>query len=185
MFNRLAARAVIITALTVALSALVVGGAQAGPSGPGPGNSPNAKQCHKDGWQNLVDANGVAFASEEACVSYAAKGGVLSPKPTATLVFELGTCTPNQFTTVVGLLECPGYSITGSGLQPGADVKGCEVEPFPSCAVGGVVEADGTLPDEWSPMSGAGCVVGTVISWTTTTAAGTAISSTDTCTLTE
>jgi hypothetical protein len=41
------------------------------------GNSANAKKCQKNGWQSLVTSNGTSFASEEACTSYAAQGGVL------------------------------------------------------------------------------------------------------------
>ena len=44
--------------------------------GPG-GNSLNAKACQKNGWQELVTSTGTAFASEEACVAYAAQGGML------------------------------------------------------------------------------------------------------------
>jgi hypothetical protein len=46
------------------------------------GNSANAKLCQKGGWENLVSSTGTAFTSEEACTSYAARGGTLSPKPT-------------------------------------------------------------------------------------------------------
>jgi len=41
------------------------------------GNSTNAKQCQKNGWQSLVTSGGTSFASEEACTAYAARGGVL------------------------------------------------------------------------------------------------------------
>jgi len=41
------------------------------------GNSANAKKCQKGGWQSLVTSGGTSFASEEACTSYAAMGGVL------------------------------------------------------------------------------------------------------------
>ena len=41
------------------------------------GNSLNAKSCQKNGWKGLVTSAGASFASEEACVSYAAKGGTL------------------------------------------------------------------------------------------------------------
>jgi len=41
------------------------------------GNSANAKLCQKNGWTGLVTSSGNPFASEEACVSYAAKGGKL------------------------------------------------------------------------------------------------------------
>jgi len=43
------------------------------------GNSVNAKQCQKNGWQSLVTSGGTSFASEEACTSYAARGGTLLP----------------------------------------------------------------------------------------------------------
>src|SRR5436190_24334108 len=54
---------------------------------PSPGsadNSANAKLCQKGGWQKLQGSDGRRFASEDACVSYAAKGGKLVPIPTAT-----------------------------------------------------------------------------------------------------
>jgi hypothetical protein len=43
------------------------------------GNSTAAKKCQKNGWQTLVTSTGTSFASEEACTSYAAQGGVLLP----------------------------------------------------------------------------------------------------------
>lgn len=50
----------------------------------GGGNSPNAKACQKNGWQSLVTSTGDSFASEEACVSYAAEGGTLYRTQTIT-----------------------------------------------------------------------------------------------------
>lgn len=41
------------------------------------GNANNAKKCQKNGWQTLVTSSGASFANEEACTSYAARGGVL------------------------------------------------------------------------------------------------------------
>jgi len=70
--------------LATALSCAVVATASAQPGGPGPGNAPNAKLCQKGGWQHLATADGAAFASQGACVSYAAKGGTLMPYPSAT-----------------------------------------------------------------------------------------------------
>src|SRR3954465_8593352 len=58
--------------------ALMVGVATATAGG---GNSANAKQCQKKGWQTLYRSDGSAFAGEEACVSYAATGGTLTTKP--------------------------------------------------------------------------------------------------------
>ena len=48
---------------------------------PDRGNSANAKACQKGGWQylvSIVDGTEVPFAGEEACVSFAAKGGTLA-----------------------------------------------------------------------------------------------------------
>jgi hypothetical protein len=46
----------------------------------GGGNSANAKLCQKDGWMGLVGSDGTTFASEEACVAFAAQGGTLTQK---------------------------------------------------------------------------------------------------------
>ena len=54
---------------------LTVSATQAKP--PGGGNAPSAKACQKGGWQTQVRADGSTFASEQACTSYAATGGVL------------------------------------------------------------------------------------------------------------
>jgi hypothetical protein len=62
----------ILLALTVVAMATVTSTALAGG-----GNSLNAKSCQKNGWTSLVTTSGASFASEAACVSYAAKGGVL------------------------------------------------------------------------------------------------------------
>jgi hypothetical protein len=43
------------------------------------GNSTNAKLCQKNGWKTAVyRADGSAFASQDACVSYAANGGTFA-----------------------------------------------------------------------------------------------------------
>lgn len=75
------ARVLISVTVMVALSALLAGTVAAKPSGAGPGNKPNAKLCHKGGWESLVDADGNGFANEKECVAYAAQGGVPQPKP--------------------------------------------------------------------------------------------------------
>ena len=172
MFSRLAVRAVTITVLTVALSALLASGAQAGPAGPGPGNSTNAKQCYKGAWQNLVDANGVAFASQEACVSYAAKGGVMSPKPTASLVLDIGTCTTGD---TPGKLDCTGMSAVASGLLPGSQTELCEqTSEGQGCHDYQIVDPDGTFPAIFDSFDD-DCMEGTTYWLTGTTATGTAI----------
>jgi hypothetical protein len=52
------------------------------------GNSTNAKLCQKGGWTKLTDSTGTSFTSEDACVSYAAMGGVLTAKPKAQIDCE-------------------------------------------------------------------------------------------------
>ena len=98
------AKVLISAVVMVVLSALLAGSVAAKPSGDGPGNKPNAKLCHKGGWENLVDEDGNGFASEEECVAYAAQGGVPQPKPEgeADLTLSPGTPTggpnPNTYT---------------------------------------------------------------------------------------
>jgi hypothetical protein len=58
--------------------ALTVGVATAGA---GSGNSDAAKACQKGGWQNLVRQDGTGFKNAGDCISYAAQGGTLKPKP--------------------------------------------------------------------------------------------------------
>src|SRR5262245_30318710 len=69
----------VVAVLTVALSV----GASTAFAAKG-SNSENAKLCQKGGWEDLVRSNGTAFNSEQECVSYAAQGGTLMPKPTCT-----------------------------------------------------------------------------------------------------
>ena len=64
------------TTVVCAAIALTAGIATATAGG---GNSANAKQCQKSGWQTLVTSTGATFTSEEQCTSYAARGGVLLP----------------------------------------------------------------------------------------------------------
>jgi hypothetical protein len=95
----------------------------------GGGNSANAKQCYKDGWQKLVRTDGSSFANEEACVAYAAKGGELKPKP------PTPTCTAgsenfsadadgSQPTTFAGgTIETP-YGNASLDISPGILIQG-------------------------------------------------------------
>lgn len=102
--------------LAVALLGTTAGGASAKPAGSGAGNSLSAKACHNGGWQNLTTSTGAAFASEDACVAYAAHGGVLTPKPTASIVAAYTGCT--------GTI-CDSLTVVGSGLQPGSQLDIC------------------------------------------------------------
>lgn len=68
-----------LPALCAAL-ALAVGAAAATAGG---GNSENAKRCQKGGWQYWVRADLTPFKNQGACVSYAARGGVLTAPQSA------------------------------------------------------------------------------------------------------
>jgi len=67
---------VIALAAGLLLAVASVGGTALAAGG---GNAANAKLCQKDGWQTFVTPNAKSFASEEACTSYAARGGTLVP----------------------------------------------------------------------------------------------------------
>jgi hypothetical protein len=84
----------LLAAMTAALLMLgLVSGAAfaAKPPAPGPGNSLSAKACQKGGYVNLIGSTGQIFATQDACVSYAAKGGVLSPKLAAPTI-DVSVC---------------------------------------------------------------------------------------------
>ena len=59
----------VVLALTVAVATANAGG----------GNSANAKLCQKGGWHSWVRVDGSAFKNQGDCVSYAARGGTLTP----------------------------------------------------------------------------------------------------------
>jgi len=59
-------------ALSVAVATATAGG----------GNSANAKLCQKRGWQVWVRTDGSAFKNQGDCVSYAARGGILTAPTT-------------------------------------------------------------------------------------------------------
>jgi hypothetical protein len=48
------------------------------------GAGADASHCQKGGWLQLTSSEGAAFANQGDCVSYAARGGTLIPKPAAT-----------------------------------------------------------------------------------------------------
>ncbi|HKI92265.1 MAG TPA: hypothetical protein VJ986_08175 [Gaiellaceae bacterium] len=61
------------------MAALVasIGIVAAGSAAAGGGNSGAAAACQKGGWTSLYRADGSGFGNTGACVSYAARGGVL------------------------------------------------------------------------------------------------------------
>jgi hypothetical protein len=82
-------------ALTVGVATATAGG----------GNSANAKKCQKGGWKTLVRADHTAFKNAGDCVSYAAKGGTLTPKSNAQIDCESfnGTFSTDPATDHIGL----------------------------------------------------------------------------------
>jgi Big-like domain-containing protein/hemolysin type calcium-binding protein len=102
-----------------------------------------------------------------------------SPRPTSSLVFDLGTCTPGG----IDWVSCPTSSLVGSGLMPGATILFCERGPdYTSdvCHATDGVEQDGTPPDRFASFR-FDCEIGWVFTYVTTTAAGTSIAASDTC----
>jgi hypothetical protein len=96
----------------VVLALLLVPAAVAPTAAAAPGgNSPNAKLCQKGGWTQLQGADGTRFASEAACVAYAAQGGTLQPVPTGTVTVS--------FITIPGLTTECGVRVDVAGFAPG------------------------------------------------------------------
>jgi hypothetical protein len=93
---------------TLVVTSMVLGLVAASPAH-GAGNSLNAKTCQKSGWATVVTMTGAKFANEEACVSYAAKGGTLKRAQTVSFI----SADPSPAT--VGSAYTPAASAT-SGL---------------------------------------------------------------------
>jgi hypothetical protein len=112
----------------VAIGAVAAAGAAAGNGKGNGGNSANAKMCQKDGWMSLAQSDGTPFTSQEACVSYAAQGGTLIPKPACTAGSEnfsedADGSMPTTFAG--GTIDGPYGTQVGSGT-PGVLINGVE-----------------------------------------------------------
>ena len=160
-----------VTALALAILGIAAAGAEAAAGGA----SDAAHLCQKGGWQNVLTSTGQPLTSQGDCISYAAHGGVLSPRPTASLLFDFGACPGHPSYTA----NCPAASFVGSGLMSGAPVTECDASV--GCVVTDiVVEADGTLPDQYASYART-CITGHQYTVSTTTAAGATITASDTC----
>lgn len=111
----------------------------------GGGNSDNAKAC-QTGWQNLVRQDGTSFKNSGDCVSYAAKGGLLSTKPAP------GPIAVSEATFGLDGSTC---SVTVPYI-PGIDTVLYGVNGYPETPIthdvtvtGGLDGADGTAPQFW------------------------------------
>ncbi len=118
MFTRRTPRAFVL-AVAVNACALAIGVTAAGAADGG--NSINAHLCQQGGWQRLVTVTGEGFSNTGDCVSYAARGGVLSPIAAFQAICEEGggTFVPD-LTTLEFLAEsdlrgwaCAWYVIDG------------------------------------------------------------------------
>jgi hypothetical protein len=74
--------------LVAALAVLALPAAAATATAAKAGNSGNAMLCQKGGWQTLYHSDGVRFANQGDCVSYAAHGGALTTKSKSQLDCE-------------------------------------------------------------------------------------------------
>jgi hypothetical protein len=116
---------IVVAVACLALFAVSVATAKGG------GNSANAKLCQKDGWMNLVRADGTTFASENECVSYGAQGGAISPpsqpRTGAEVCASLGGFyqAPNTGQLV---WVCDGWSITDYDSQFAALEAACRFD---------------------------------------------------------
>jgi hypothetical protein len=105
----------VVVVMLVSASSVLAGGG---------GNSPNAKSCYKLGWKGLVTTTGASFASQDACVSYAATGGVLKRPQTISFTSTTpspvtvgGSYTPSATTTATGLSVTVTLDATSSGSR--------------------------------------------------------------------
>jgi hypothetical protein len=92
----------------------------------GPGNSDAAKACQKGGWQELVREDGTEFMNTGDCVSYAAQGGMLEPKPTCVAGSEdfSDDAEFSQPTTFTGGTIDTAYGIDGGIFVQGSSWGG-------------------------------------------------------------
>ena len=129
-------RYALLTAGAVALCVLMglAGGAQAAPGG----RAATVKACMDGRYLDLVTADGQSFANEHDCITYGAQGGTPTPPPPATLT----AVTSNCFGATTQACE---LTITGSGLQPFADIDYCvdDVVPCGFAPMGAGADADG------------------------------------------
>ena len=127
----------VAAALAVAVSVVAAGPAAAAKGS----NSANAKLCQKGGWQSLRPPNGSGFegfASEEACVSYAAHGGTLEMKTKSQIDCESFRGT---FSTSTPLWTCTNVPTDANGTL----VPDCSADLRSSGRFGFAAEFDETV----------------------------------------
>ena len=105
-------RAIAVTTALAALGVTMAAGAV--PASAAGGNSANAKLCQKGGWENLVRSDNSAFTDQSTCVSYAAQGGTLAPKP---------PCTAGTENFSDDAHHSSPTTFAGGTLQPGGEIR--------------------------------------------------------------
>jgi large repetitive protein len=120
-------------ALTVGVATATAGGGTSGG-----GNSANAKLCQKGGWTKWVTAEQTPFASEEACVAYAAAGFTLTPAP-ADLSVSL---TPSGRVVLTNT-----WSLTVSNAGPGS-ASGVIVDFYCDAPASAILEEGNSAPGD-------------------------------------
>ncbi|MDP1846341.1 MAG: hypothetical protein Q8K79_01005 [Solirubrobacteraceae bacterium] len=116
-----------------------------------------------------MTAEGASFASQQECIRYVAQGSAPLPQTSASLSAAASNC----FVSPAGY-ACE-LAITGSGLQPFAQVDYCvdDVVPCGDAPIGPGVDADGTVDH----LAVASCPAGRSIWVQSTTASGELIAS--------
>jgi hypothetical protein len=144
---------------TLAAALAVAGGALAGG-----GNSANAKLCQKGGWKTLMGSSANAFANQDGCVGYAARGGA---------IYELARLHVEACDTQPADGLC--VSTSGFGLAPTTfATTPLLTNGVPTTTELLVVQADGTVNGSPFAHFEAPCVDGNVYS---ATASGTSADS--------
>jgi hypothetical protein len=111
----------------------------------GGGNSSNAQACQLGGWQNLARQDGTGFANTGDCVSYAAHGGTLVPKPAPVTPVSAPTFELDTNTCSVTVPYTPGIDtfLYGVNGYPEAPIT------HDVTVTGGLDGANGMAPQFW------------------------------------
>lgn len=104
----------------------------------GHSNAPAAKACQKDGYQSLAPAETprVAFTSSNACTSYAARGGTLTPLQVGVDFTNFAAACSSAPGYYVGYLTTDGfYECAGAAGAPLSDQQLADLTS--ACTSGG------------------------------------------------
>ena len=131
MLSRSVRRSAAIVALVLLTLSLVLGTTSVSAK-PGGSNSPNAKLCQKGGYTALATTAdpATAFATEEACVSYAAEGGTLAayvPAPSAGCAYFASVAPQRLYSWDIPLDFLAGERVTLVATEPVVGATGVQM----------------------------------------------------------